>query len=75
MATKQVSVTVDAATLDEVRRLAGKNSDLSSFVDEVLHAQIHRLRLLALSDEMDERNPISPEEHEDPVLAGDRPSR
>jgi hypothetical protein len=61
MATKKVSVTVDAATLDEVRKLAGKDFRLSSFVDEVLRAQVHRFRLLALLDEMDERDPISPE--------------
>jgi hypothetical protein len=62
MATKKVSVTVDAATLDEGRKLAGNDFKLSSFVDDVLRAQVHRFRLLALLDQMDERDPISPEE-------------
>jgi post-segregation antitoxin (ccd killing protein) len=63
MATKKVSVTVDAATLDEVRKLAGKGVNLSALVDEALRAKVYRLRLLALLDEMDRENPITPEGH------------
>ena len=63
MAMKKVSVTVDAATLDEVRKLAGKGVNLSALVDEALRAKVYRLRLLALLDEMDREDPISPEDY------------
>jgi hypothetical protein len=58
MGVTKVSVTVDSATLREVQRIIGKRTSLSSIVDEGLRLQLHRLRMTALLDEMDERNPI-----------------
>jgi hypothetical protein len=59
MGVVKVSVTLDADTLREVRRIAGKGASLSSIVDEGLRLQLHRMRMLAALDEMDARNPIS----------------
>jgi len=59
MGVVKVSVTLDADTLREVRRLGGKGVTLSSIVDEGLRAELQRMRMLALLDEMDARNPIS----------------
>lgn len=59
MGVVKVSVTLDEQTLREVRRIAGKGVTLSSIVDEGLRLQLHRMRMLALLDEMDARNPIS----------------
>jgi hypothetical protein len=58
MGVVKVSVTLDADTLREVRRIAGKGASLSSIVDEGLRLQLHRMRMLASLDEMDARNPI-----------------
>jgi hypothetical protein len=60
MGVTKVSVTVDADMLREVRRIAGKDISLSSIVDESLRRQLQRMRMLALLDEMDKHNPISP---------------
>jgi hypothetical protein len=62
MGVEKVSVTLDADTLREVRRIAGKDVSLSSIVDEGLRLQLYRMRMLALLDEMDARNPIGPAE-------------
>jgi hypothetical protein len=62
MGVEKVSVTLDADTLREVRRIAGKDVSLSSIVDEGLRLQLHRMRMLALLDEMDARNPVGPTE-------------
>jgi hypothetical protein len=59
MGVVKVSVTLDADTLREVRRLAGKRVALSSIVDDGLRLQLYRMRMLALLDEMDARKPIS----------------
>jgi hypothetical protein len=59
MGAVKVSVTLDADTLREVRRISGKGVSLSSIVDEGLRLQLHRMQMLALLDEMDARNPIS----------------
>jgi hypothetical protein len=59
MGVVKVSVTLDAETVREVKRMAGKGVTLSSMVDEGLRLQLHRVRMLALLDEMDARNPIS----------------
>ena len=59
MGVVKVSVTLDSDTLREVRRIAGKGVSLSSIVDEGLRSQLQRMRMLALLDEMDARNPIS----------------
>ena len=61
MGVVKVSVTLDADNLREVRRITGKGVSLSSIVDEGLRLQLHRMRMLALLDEMDARNPISAE--------------
>jgi hypothetical protein len=61
MGVVKVSVTLDADTLRDVKRIAGKGVSLSSIVDEGLRAQLQRMRMLALLDEMDARNPISAE--------------
>jgi hypothetical protein len=60
----KISVTVDSDALREVRRIAGKSVSLSSIVDEGLRLQLHRLRMTALLDEMDARNPISATDQE-----------
>jgi hypothetical protein len=62
MGVMKVSVTLDADTLREVRRIAGKRVSLSSIVDEGLRLQLHRMRMLALLDEMEARSPISASE-------------
>jgi hypothetical protein len=62
MGVTKVSVTVDADTLREVRKIAGKRASLSSIIDEGLRLQLHRMRMLELLDEMDARNPIDPVE-------------
>ncbi len=60
MGVVKVSVTLDAETVRGVKRMAaGKGVSLSSIVDESLRLQLHRMRMLALLDEMDARNPIS----------------
>jgi hypothetical protein len=45
-----------------VKRLAGAGISLSAIIDEALRVELHRLRTKALLDEMEARNPISPEE-------------
>ena len=59
MGVVKVSVTLDADALREVRRLAGKGVTLSSIVDEGLRLQLHRMRMVALLDDMDRRNPVT----------------
>ncbi|MEA2786439.1 MAG: hypothetical protein QOF71_2543 [Candidatus Eremiobacteraeota bacterium] len=61
MRAAKVSVTVDGATLDEVKRLAGKGVNLSAIFSEALRKHMYRLRLLALLDEMDRADPMTPE--------------
>jgi hypothetical protein len=58
MGVTKVSVTVDSETLREVLQLVREGVSLSSIVDEGLRLQLHRLRMTALLDEMDARNPI-----------------
>jgi hypothetical protein len=62
MGVEKVLVTLDADTLREVRRIAGKDVSVSSIVDEGLRLQLHRMRMLALLDDMDGRNPVGPAE-------------
>jgi hypothetical protein len=59
MGVVKVSVTLDADTLREARRIAGKRVTLSSIVDAGLKLQLQRMRMLELLDEMDARNPIN----------------
>jgi hypothetical protein len=58
MAVAKISVTVDADTLREVQRIAGRRISLSSIVNESLRRYLLRMRMLSLLDEMDARNPI-----------------
>jgi hypothetical protein len=60
MATTKLSVTVDTELLDEVRRLAGGDVNVSAVIGEALRSQIHRLRLLALLNDMERTDPITP---------------
>src|SRR5665213_559939 len=59
--TEKVSVTIDGATLDEVRRLAGEGVNLSAVLSEALKTHLHRLRMLALLDELEREHPITSE--------------
>ena len=68
MATTKISVTVDTATLREIRRLAGAGVNLSALVGEALQNEVRRRGLLELLDEMDRESPISAEGH----AAGER---
>lgn len=61
MRAAKVSVTVDGATLNEVKRLAGEGVNLSAIFSEALRKHMYRLRLLALLDEMDREDPMTPE--------------
>jgi len=58
----KISVTVDAATLNELRAFAGNEANISALVNAGLERELKRLQFLALLDEMDERDPISEEE-------------
>jgi hypothetical protein len=58
----KISVTVDSETLREVRQIAGKRVSLSSIIDTGLRLQLHGLRMSAILDEMDARNPIDESE-------------
>ena len=58
---KKLSVSVDEQTLEEIRRLA-PHVTVSFLVDEALKQELMRMRLKALLDEMDAKNPISEEE-------------
>ena len=62
MAYAKISVTVDADVLRDVRKIMKKGETLSSIVDAGLRQHVQRLRMTALLDEMDARNPISAEE-------------
>ena len=66
--TVKISVTVDQATLDEVKRLEGKDLDLSAIFHDALTSLLHRHRMLALLDELERENPSSPEDR----AAGER---
>ena len=68
MGVTKVSVTVDTEMLREVRKLAGKQTNLSSLLNDALRLQVHRMRMLALLDEMDATDPIDANERE----AGER---
>jgi|GEM_PF-6859926 len=61
MPSVKISVTVDAATLRELREFAGNDANISALVNAGLERELKRLQFLALLDEMDERNPISEE--------------
>src|SRR5665213_2253517 len=56
----KISITVDGATLDEVKRLVGKDANLSAVFSEALKNHVHRLRMLALLDEMERELPMTP---------------
>src|SRR5665213_3841950 len=56
----KISITVDGATLDEVKRLVGKDANLSAVFSEALKNHVHRLRMLALLDEMEREHPMTP---------------
>jgi len=57
---KKLSVTVDEQTLEEIRRLA-PHVTVSFLIDDALKQELTRMRLKALLDEMEARNPISEE--------------
>jgi hypothetical protein len=54
----KLSVSVDALTLEEIRRLAPEAS-ISFLVDDALKQKLGRLRLRALLDEMEIESPMS----------------
>ena len=59
MPSAKISVSVDEDVLQEIRERAGADLNLSSIVDEGLRRQLQRMRMNALLDEMDARQPIS----------------
>ena len=59
MADQVISVTVDAALLQEIQQLGGTELDLSSIVNSGLQRLLRRLRMAALLDEMELQKPIS----------------
>ena len=56
----KISVTVDEGALKEAKRLR-PGTPVSTIVDEALQASVMRMRLTDLLDEMDRRNPMTPE--------------
>jgi post-segregation antitoxin (ccd killing protein) len=62
MATRKISVTVDAALLDELRRREGPGVNLSAIVNDALKRRSKRLGLKALLEEMERENPSTPED-------------
>ena len=65
MPTEKVSATLDAVTLGEVRRLVGPRG-LSKFLDAALREKLardqRRRAILAYLDELDESDPMTPED-------------
>jgi hypothetical protein len=57
--TTEISVTVDLATLDEVRRLAGGEVDLAGIVSAALAAAVVRLRAIAALREWEQARTAS----------------
>jgi len=64
----RVSVTVERALLDELKQLAGPDFKLSAVVSEAIRDEIRRLGMIALIDEMEREDPLSPADRE----AGER---
>jgi hypothetical protein len=64
----RISVTVDRALLNEFRHVAGKDARLSAVVSQALRREINRLGMLALLEEWEREDPISPKNR----AAGDR---
>jgi post-segregation antitoxin (ccd killing protein) len=62
MATTKISITVDADRLEDLKRLSNAGVSLSAVIDEALQNELYRRQMMALLDEMDARNPISPED-------------
>jgi post-segregation antitoxin (ccd killing protein) len=56
--TQAMTVTVDAATLDEARRLAGPRG-LSALVNAAMQAEVRRRRVVAVLREWEEEAPSS----------------
>ena len=59
--TTRVSVSIDRAILDEFKQITGGSLRLSTVFAEAVQDEINRLGMLALLDEMDREDPISPE--------------
>jgi post-segregation antitoxin (ccd killing protein) len=62
MATRKISVTVDAELLDELRRREGPDVNLSAIVNDALKRRSKKLGMLALLAEMERENPSTPED-------------
>jgi post-segregation antitoxin (ccd killing protein) len=62
MATRKISVTVDAALLDELRRRDGRDVNLSAIVNDALKRRSKKLAWLELFEEMERENPSTPED-------------
>jgi hypothetical protein len=58
---KKLSVSVDADSLDELRKLAPEVT-ISFLISDALKQKLTRLRLRALLDEMEAENPMTDEE-------------
>lgn len=64
----RLSVTIERELLDELKKLSGNDVKPSELFSEAVRDEIRRLEMLALLDEMDRRDPLTPEDCE----AGDR---
>ena len=64
MGVTKVSVSVDDATLREARKLAGKGVSLSSIFDAGLQSEVHRMRMLALLNDMERTTPLTQADRE-----------
>ena len=67
MATRKISVTLDVAVLNELHKLEGPNANVSALVNEALVRRNKQKRLTAWLDDMDRRDPMSPQD----VAAGE----
>ena len=66
--TTRVSVTIDRALLDEFKQLTEGQVKLSALFAEAVQNEVDRLGMIALLDELEREDPISPESRE----AGER---
>jgi hypothetical protein len=64
----RVSVTIERALLDELKKAAGQEIKLSELFSDAIRDEIRRLGMLALLDEWERENPSSPED----IEAGER---
>ncbi|HEX3468758.1 MAG TPA: hypothetical protein VHT05_11835 [Candidatus Elarobacter sp.] len=66
--TRKISVTIDRMTLDEVKRIAGRDSSVSAVLAEALRMHLKRLQMIALIDQWERDDPSSPEQ----IAAGEK---